>query len=176
VCIVGWAHSPFGKLEDPDVESLIARVAGPAIADAGISPHDVDGVFVGQFNGGLSKQEFPSSLPMQDVPALRFKPAVRCENACASGSAAVYAGIDFIRAGRGRTALVVGAEKMHTMPSIEIGNDTSRSTATKATPWRRLRRRIIAMGWTTRMLRCARIWGSNSAGAKARKIHSSRRR
>lgn len=121
VCIVGWAHSPFGKLEDPDVESLIARVAGPAIADAGISPHDVDGVFVGQFNGGLSKQEFPSSLPMQDVPALRFKPAVRCENACASGSAAVYAGIDFIRAGRGRTALVVGAEKMYTMPSIEIG-------------------------------------------------------
>ena len=26
-CIVGWAHSPFGKLEDPDAEGLIARVA-----------------------------------------------------------------------------------------------------------------------------------------------------
>ena len=24
-CIVGWAHTPFGKLDDPDVESLIAR-------------------------------------------------------------------------------------------------------------------------------------------------------
>jgi len=24
-CIVGWAHTPFGKLEDPDVESLIGR-------------------------------------------------------------------------------------------------------------------------------------------------------
>ncbi len=37
-CIVGWAHSPFGKLEDADVESLIGRVAGAAIADAGIEP------------------------------------------------------------------------------------------------------------------------------------------
>ena len=34
-CIVGWAHSPFGKLEDPDIESLIGRVAGAAIEDAG---------------------------------------------------------------------------------------------------------------------------------------------
>ncbi len=29
-CIVGWAHSPFGKLDDPDIESLIGRVAGAA--------------------------------------------------------------------------------------------------------------------------------------------------
>ena len=41
-CIVGWAHSPFGKLEDPDIESLIGRVAGAAIEDAGIAPHDID--------------------------------------------------------------------------------------------------------------------------------------
>ena len=32
--IVGWAHSPFGKLEDcPDLESLMARVVRDAIAD-----------------------------------------------------------------------------------------------------------------------------------------------
>ena len=41
-CIVGWAHSPFGKLDDPDIEALIGRVAGAAIADAGIAPHEVD--------------------------------------------------------------------------------------------------------------------------------------
>ena len=63
VCIVGWAHSPFGKLPDLDVESLVARVTGPAIADSGIAPADVDGVFVGMFNSGLSRQDFPSSLP-----------------------------------------------------------------------------------------------------------------
>jgi acetyl-CoA C-acetyltransferase len=119
--MVGWAHSPFGKLAERDVESLIARVAAPAIADAGVSLDDIDGVFVGHFNAGFSQQEFPSSLAMQGIPELRFKPALRCENACASGSAAIYAGIDFIRSGRGRTALVVGVEKMTSVPAVDVG-------------------------------------------------------
>lgn len=122
-CIVGWAHSPFGKLDDPDIESLLGRVAGAAIADAGVPPHDVDGVFVGMFNSGFSKQEFPSSLPMQFLPELQMKPAMRCENACASGSAAVYAARDFIAAGRGRIALVVGVEKMTGVPTAQAGDN-----------------------------------------------------
>ncbi|ATR18818.1 Acetyl-CoA acetyltransferase (plasmid) [Roseomonas mucosa] len=122
-CIVGWAHSPFGKLEDPDAEGLIARVAGAAIADAGIAPSEVDAVFVGQFNNGFSRQDFPASLPMQSVPELRFKPATRCENACASGSAAIYAARDFIAAGRGRLALVIGVEKMTATPGPQVGDN-----------------------------------------------------
>ena len=43
---------------------------------------------------------------------LRFKPATRLENACASGSAALYAAMDAIASGRIDVALVVGAEKM----------------------------------------------------------------
>lgn len=122
-CIVGWAHSPFGKLEDPDLEALVGRVAGAAIEDAGINPADVDAVFVGNFNSGFSKQNFPSSLPMQSVPDLRFKPAARYENACASGSAAIYAGRDFINAGRGRFALVIGVEKMTATPGPQVGDN-----------------------------------------------------
>ncbi len=122
-CIVGWAHSPFGKLAEDDVESLIGRVAGAAIADAGLAPAEVDGVFVGQFNSGFSKQDFPSSLPLQSVPDLRFKPAARYENACASGSAAIHAARDFITAGRGRVALVVGAEKMTAATPAAIGDN-----------------------------------------------------
>jgi acetyl-CoA C-acetyltransferase len=121
-CIVGWAHLPFGRLEDPDVESLIARVADQAIADAGIQPAEVDGIFVGLFNNGFSKQDFPSSLVMQSIPDLRFKPATRYENACASGSAAVYGARDFIAAGRGRIALVIGAEKMTATPGPQVGD------------------------------------------------------
>lgn len=122
-CIVGWAHLPFGKLEDPDVESLIARVAGEAVADAGIAPGEVDGVFVGLFNNGFSKQDFPSSLVLQSIPELRFKPATRYENACASGSAAIHGARDFIGAGRGRFALVIGAEKMTATPGAQVGDN-----------------------------------------------------
>jgi acetyl-CoA C-acetyltransferase len=112
VYIAGWSHSAFGKLDHPDVESLIGLVVRPALSDAGISGSDIDGIFVGHFNSGFSKQNFPSSLAMQTAPELRFKPATRVENACASGSAAIFAGIDFIRSGRGKTALVIGVEKM----------------------------------------------------------------
>ena len=34
-CIVGWAHSKFGKHEGRDIESLIVEVAQAALADAG---------------------------------------------------------------------------------------------------------------------------------------------
>jgi acetyl-CoA C-acetyltransferase len=121
-CIVGWAHSPFGKLEDPDVESLIGRVAGAAIEDAGIAPEEIDASFIGLFNNGFSKQDFPSSMVLQSLPALRYKPATRFENACASGSAAVYGARDFLAAGRGRFALVVGAEKMTATPGPQVGD------------------------------------------------------
>jgi acetyl-CoA C-acetyltransferase len=122
-CIVGWAHSPFGKLEDRDIESLIERVVRPAIEDAGIPAADVDAVFVGQFNSGFSKQNFPASLAMQSVPELRFKPATRCENACASGSAAIHAARNFLAAKRGRFALVVGVEKMTNASGAEVGDN-----------------------------------------------------
>lgn len=121
-CIVGWAHSPFGKLEDPDIESLIGRVAGAAIADAGIAATDIDASFVSLFNNGFSLQDFPASLILQHLPELRFKPITRLENACASGSAAVYSARDFLLSGRGRFALVVGVEKMTATPGKEVGD------------------------------------------------------
>ena len=122
-CIVGWAHTPFGKLDAPDVEALIEQVAGAAIADAGIEATQVDGVFVGLFNNGFSRQDFPSSLAMQSIEALRFKPATRYENACASGSAAIHGARDFLAAGRGRFALVIGAEKMTATPGPQVGDN-----------------------------------------------------
>jgi acetyl-CoA C-acetyltransferase len=121
-CIVGWAHSPFGKLEDPDVEGLIGRVARTAIEDAGIAPTDVEGTFVSLFNNGFSKQDFPASLVLQHVPELRFRPITRYENACASGSAAVHGARDFLAAGRGRFALVIGVEKMTATPGADVGD------------------------------------------------------
>ncbi len=121
-CIVGWAHSPFGKLDDPDIESLIGRVAGAAIADAGIDAHDVEGTFVSLFNNGFSSQDFPASLVLQHVPELRFKPITRYENACASGSAAIHGARDFLLSGRGRFALVIGVEKMTATPGKEVGD------------------------------------------------------
>ncbi|MDH3662622.1 MAG: acetyl-CoA acetyltransferase [Alphaproteobacteria bacterium] len=119
-CIVGWSHTPFGKHEDEDVESLIISAATDAIVDAGIGPDDVDEILLGHYGGGFSGQGFTSSLVLQADEALRFKPATRVENACATGSAAVHQGLKSIRAGSARFVLVVGVEKMTDLPGREI--------------------------------------------------------
>ena len=120
-CIVGVAHTPFGKLDTESVESLIVRVAREALNDAGIAAADVDEIVLGHFNGGFSAQDFTASLVLQTDPAFRFKPATRVENACATGSAAVHQGLKSIAARAARIVLVVGVEQMTKTPGPEIG-------------------------------------------------------
>lgn len=118
--IVGWGHTTFGKHEVLSLEDLIVEAARGALTTAGISGEDVDAIFLGHFNAGMAPDGFPSSLVLQADSALRYKPATRCENACASGSAAVWAALDAIESGRARVALVVGVEKMSGRPAAEV--------------------------------------------------------
>ncbi|MBN8938340.1 MAG: acetyl-CoA acetyltransferase [Rhizobiales bacterium] len=122
-CIVGWAHTPFGKLENETVESLVVRVATDALIDAGLGPDDVDEIVLGHFNAGFSPQDFTASLVLQADPRLRFKPATRVENACATGSAAVHQAVRAVKAGDARIVLVVGVEQMTRTPGPEIGKN-----------------------------------------------------
>src|SRR5262244_3810406 len=122
-CIVGWAHTRFGRLEGETVESLIVRVATDALADAGIAPAEIDEIVLGHFNAGFSAQDFTAALVLQAAPELRFKRATRVENACATGSAAVQAGLKAIAANAARIVLVVGVEQMTTTPAAEIGRN-----------------------------------------------------
>ena len=119
-CIVGWAHSRFGKLED-DLESLIVKVASEAVRDAGLEPEDIDEIFLGTMNAGFQRQEFPASLVLQAHPAFRFKPSTHVENACATGSAAIHQGLNAIAARRARITLVVGVEKMTDVTGPQVG-------------------------------------------------------
>ncbi|WOP17625.1 thiolase domain-containing protein [Raineyella sp. LH-20] len=110
--IVGTAHTPFGKLTDETVDSLVGEVTVAAIADAGLEPEEIDEVYVSQFNSGLTPFAFPSSLPISREPRLWGKPMTRVENACASGSAAVHQAVRAILSGLADTVLVIGVEKM----------------------------------------------------------------
>lgn len=126
--IVGWGHSPFGKLEGDTVESLAVSVTREAIAHAGVAPGDIDAIFVGHFGAGFSEQEFTASLVLQADDALRFKPATRVENACATGSAAVYGALQAIGAGQARLALAVGVEQMTRCPGPECARNLLRAS------------------------------------------------
>ena len=121
-CIVGWAHSKFGKHEGVDVETLIVDVATEALVDSGVAPRDVDEIYIGHFNGGFVTQDFPASLVLQTHKDLRFKPATRVENACATGTAAIHQGLNAIAAKRARIVLCVGVEKMTELAGAAIGD------------------------------------------------------
>ena len=129
--IVGWAHLPFGKHAEETVESMIVRAATDAILDAGIEPRDVGEIYLGHFNAGFSRQDFTASLVLQADPALRFTPATRVENACATGSAAVHQGVRAIASGAARFVLVVGVEQMTTTPGPEIGQNLLKASYLK---------------------------------------------
>ena len=119
--IIGSGHTAFGKLDNLTIEQLIRNAALPAIEQAGLEMKDIDAIFVGHFNAGFVRQDFTGALVAVAIPEFRFTPSVRLENACATGSAAVWAGLDAIQSGRAKRVLVIGVEKMNTLPNAQIG-------------------------------------------------------
>lgn len=111
VSIIGWGHSKFGK-SDESLEQLIIQVGKEALDHAGLNASEVDNIYIGHFNSGMIADGFISSMAFGIDPALRFSPATRVENACASGSAAVYAARQSILSGEAKVSLVIGVEKM----------------------------------------------------------------
>lgn len=118
--ITGWGHTPFGKLDAVDLEQLIRDAALPALDTAGLAPEEIDGIFVGHFNAGFVPQDFTATLPAVAIPAFRHTPAVRCENACATGSAAIWVAVDALKSGRMKRALVIGMEKMNGLATPQV--------------------------------------------------------
>jgi acetyl-CoA C-acetyltransferase len=127
-CIIGWSHLPFGKQDTETLETLIVKAANGALAHAGVAARDIDAIVLGHFNAGFSPQDFTASLVLQADADLRFKPATRVENACATGSAAVFDAVTLIEARRARRVLVVGAEQMTRTPGPDIGRNLLRAS------------------------------------------------
>lgn len=121
IVVSGVGHTRFGRLDEEDVESLVAEAVRGALADADVPGDAVDAIFFGNFNAGMQPLAFGSSLALQADDGLLGVPATRVENACASGSAAVHQGIQAILAGAANTVLVVGAEKMTNSSPETVG-------------------------------------------------------
>jgi len=121
-CITGWAHSKFGVNSEQTSENMIADVVEKAIEHAEISANEIDAIFVGTFNNGFQKQDFHGALPAVSQSDLRYVPAMRVENACATGSAAIHTAMNAIEAKKAKTTLVVGVEKMTDVSTEKVGD------------------------------------------------------
>ena len=121
-CITGWSHSKFGVNVEQTSENMIADVVEKAIEHAEISAKEIDAIFVGTFNNGFQKQDFHGALPAVSQSDLRYVPAMRVENACATGSAAIHTAMNAIEAKKAKTTLVVGVEKMTDVSTEKVGD------------------------------------------------------
>ncbi len=126
VSIIGGYNTAFGNFVKKDKETgtvtdlksiyaLLIEAGRGAIADAGISAEEVDAVWIASCAPGVfANQEHLGALGVEVAPeALRFKPMNRVEDACASGSVALYNAIYAVESGRAKIALVIGVEKMN---------------------------------------------------------------
>ncbi len=121
VGIVGVGHSTFGTRSDVNLPELAFEAIKPAIEDAGIGQKDVGLVTVGTAGGWY--EEFLPAVVVAEYAGLSSAGLMRCEAACASGSAALAAAHNAIAAGQAEIALVVGVEKMtelDVLTSIEM--------------------------------------------------------
>ncbi len=125
VSIIGAYNTKFGVFSKKDRETkevtdlksyyeLLNEAALGAMENAGVTAEEVDAVWIGSCSPSMFvNQEHIGPLALEAAPeGLRFKPATRTEGACASSSLAIYDALYSIEAGRNKTVLVIGVEKM----------------------------------------------------------------
>jgi acetyl-CoA C-acetyltransferase len=115
------SHSKVGRQENQTLYSLLIEAGKAALADANISGKDIDAVYIANYSGGgFNKQEHLAPYAVEVDEGLRFKPCIRVENACASGSTAVAQAMYAIESGRFKNVLVIGVEKMTSLKTAGV--------------------------------------------------------
>jgi acetyl-CoA acyltransferase len=111
--VVGVGMTPFGRHPGLTLRQLSESAVARALEDAGLEAQDVDHVFFANAAAGLiTGQEMIRAQAALRQTGLAGKPMTNVENACASGSTALFHAWVAVCAGMADVALVVGSEKL----------------------------------------------------------------
>jgi len=117
----------FGKFLDRSLQDLAYEPVWNAIRESNVDPHDIAIAFVGNAYAGLiTGQESMRGQVVLREAGIAGIPIVNVENACASGSTALYLAHRAVASGQAELALAVGVEKL-------FCDDTARSLAALST-------------------------------------------
>ncbi|MNU32491.1 3-ketoacyl-CoA thiolase [compost metagenome] len=113
VFIAGVSMTALGKRPADTVKSLTAEAVREALADAGAQVGDIEAAWFSNTRQPMleGQNTVRGQIALRPL-GLTGIPVVNVENACASGSTALHQAIQWLRAGAGDIALIVGAEKM----------------------------------------------------------------
>ena len=120
VAVIGIGKTPFGAFPDRDLRSLAVEAGQLALADAHVTPRQIEAFFLGNFAGpSFAGQNHlapyvASALGMAGIPATRY------EAACASSGAAFFQAAMSVAAGVYDVVMVNGVEKMTSQPTPRV--------------------------------------------------------
>ncbi|MEM0233013.1 MAG: thiolase domain-containing protein [Candidatus Nezhaarchaeales archaeon] len=120
VAIIGAGCSKFGERNDVTVAELAFEAFKPAVEDAGITPKDIEFVAVGTAGAGAWYEENLPAVIVSEYCGLSGAGLMRCEAACASGSAAFASAYWAVASGQVDVALAIGVEKMRQIDTLTM--------------------------------------------------------
>lgn len=112
VHVIGAGMTPFRRAVDLDLAGLARAAALAALADAELAAAQVGAGFFANVLGPQLTGEVTAGQFVMASVGVRRVPIVNVENACTSGSTALWLAVTGIRSGEFDVALVIGAEKM----------------------------------------------------------------
>jgi len=110
VFVVGVGITKFGVLWDKSLRDLAVEASLKAIEDAKVDK--IDTIIIGNYSSGTFIEQEHLAPLIADYLGLNPIPAIKVENACASGGVAFKTGFLEIASGNSDIVLVVGVEKM----------------------------------------------------------------
>ncbi|TFH00931.1 MAG: thiolase domain-containing protein, partial [Candidatus Thorarchaeota archaeon] len=125
VAVVAGGHSKFGKRYDATMRELTAEAYKP-IYDEGITQDKIDATVLSYAASQFTGQGAGSAL-MADYIGLQNKPHLRCESACATGTASLRAAWGMVASGLYDVMLVLGVEQMNRVSSATATEYMSRA-------------------------------------------------
>jgi acetyl-CoA C-acetyltransferase len=175
VAIIGIGKTAFGAFPDRDLRSLAVEAGEKCLADAHVSPSQVEAYYLGNFAGPSFVGQNHLAPYIAGAMGITGVPCTRFEAACASSGSAFYHAVSSVAAGLNDVVLVAGVEKMtsQTTPKVtEIlagAGDTCgevRAGATFPALFAMIARRHMYQYGTTREMMAAVAVKNHENGAK----------
>jgi acetyl-CoA acetyltransferase len=122
VAMVGVGMSKFGAFPDKNGRDLFVEAYKEMThsVDKGLDPSAIESFYLGNFSSDLFEHQGHTAPLLADAVGLTPIPAMRVENACASGATALRQGVMAIASGMYDVVLIGGTEKMTDLPTSEV--------------------------------------------------------
>ncbi len=117
VAVIGVGNSKFGVRNDVNLGEIAFEAVRPSLDDSGLSAKDIEFVALGSVGSGAWYEELLPAVVTGEYCGLTGAGLVRCEAACASGSAAFFTAYSAVASGRVDIAMALGVEKMREIDS-----------------------------------------------------------